>query len=112
VSNLKPHSLVALVLAGGVAVALVALTIGAAVTEAGVGTGNLSTESSTLLSTSLGAAIGAVATYLGARSAAPAAPEPPLVSPDNLPDAWPPQPPTEPPAATEEYPTREIPPAA
>ena len=46
---------------------LVALAIGAAATEAGLGTGTLSTEASTLLSTSLGAAVGAVATYLGAR---------------------------------------------
>jgi hypothetical protein len=61
------HSLVALVLAVGVAFALVVLAIGAAVTEAGLGTGSLSAESSTLLSTALGAAIGAVATYLGGR---------------------------------------------
>jgi len=62
-----PTALVALVLAAGVAIAIVALAIGAAATEAGVGSGTLSSESSTLLSTALGAAIGAVATYLGGR---------------------------------------------
>jgi hypothetical protein len=59
------HGLAALILAAGVAVAIVALAIGAAATEAGVGTGSLSSESSTLLSTVLGAAVGAVAAYLG-----------------------------------------------
>ena len=104
------HSLVALVLAGGAAIALVALSIGAAVTEAGVGTGNLSTESATLLSTALGAAIGAVATYLGGRMNAtpdPLAYESSYVEPD-----WTPAPDTpgeRPDTPTVEWPQRDEP---
>jgi hypothetical protein len=57
-SDLK--ALTALVLAGGVALAVVVLAVGAAVTH-----GPISTEESTLLSTVLGAAVGALATFLG-----------------------------------------------
>ena len=54
------RDLVALVLAGGAAVALVVIAVGAAVHH-----GPISQEESALLSTALGAAVGAIATYLG-----------------------------------------------
>jgi hypothetical protein len=57
-SNLR--DLVALVLAGGAAVALVVIAVGASVHR-----GPISQEESSLLSTALGAAVGAIATYLG-----------------------------------------------
>lgn len=106
--TMRPSSLVALVIAGGVSLSLVALSIGAAWTEAGGGTGQLSTESSALLSTALGAAIGAVATYLGVRSGM--TPPGEASSPDELPDRWPPSKPYNHTEDTSEYPTREIPP--
>ena len=63
------RDLVALVLAGGAAVALVVIAVGAA-----VHTGPISQEESALLSTALGASVGAIATYLGlgGRDRAPA----------------------------------------
>jgi hypothetical protein len=51
---------VALVLALGVAVAIIVIALGAALHE-----GPISQEESTLLSTALGAGVGAIATYLG-----------------------------------------------
>lgn len=62
--RLTPGSLVALVLAGGVAFAIGALAIGAAVAE-GSAHLNFSEPAATTLSTALGAAVGAVAGYLG-----------------------------------------------
>jgi hypothetical protein len=56
------RSLAALVLAAGVAIAVIALAVGAS-----VHTGPISMEESTLLATVLGAAIGALATFLGLR---------------------------------------------
>jgi hypothetical protein len=67
VSKIAGREGVAFVLACGIAAAVLVLAIGAAVTEAGAGSGQLSPESSTLLSTVLGAAVGAIATYLGTR---------------------------------------------
>lgn len=60
------RGLVAVVLAAGVAICVVSLSLGIAVT-----TGPISQEDSALLSTVLGAAIGAVATYLGGRALPP-----------------------------------------
>lgn len=60
--HLRGTSLVALVLSTGVAIAFVALSVGATFNN-----GPVSTEESTLLSTVLGAAVGAIATYLGTR---------------------------------------------
>jgi predicted anti-sigma-YlaC factor YlaD len=64
------HGLVALVLALGVTIALVAGFITAELTP-----GAVTTEEISLLSTIAGAAVGAVATYLGVRS--PPRPDPP-----------------------------------
>ena len=69
-----PHSMVALVMAIGVAGSLLALAVAAGITEASEHL-TLTPEASTLLSTSLGAAIGAVATYLGVRGGGSAPPE-------------------------------------
>ena len=63
-----PRSLTAFVLVIGTAVAIVALAIGAAWTEAS-NNGHVSDQAATLLSTVLGAAVGAIATYLGGRIA-------------------------------------------
>jgi hypothetical protein len=60
----RHQAVVALVLAAGVAIAVISLSIGAAFAN-----GPVSTEEATLLSTVLGAAVGAIATYLGTRSA-------------------------------------------
>jgi hypothetical protein len=59
---MRGTALVALVLATGVAVAIIALAIGPVWNN-----GPVSTEEATLLSTVLGAAVGAIATYLGTR---------------------------------------------
>jgi hypothetical protein len=72
--NVKWHTLVALVLAAGVAIALVALAVAAAIAESSQHK-TLSEAAATLLSTSLGASIGAVATYLGTRPSEPSAPD-------------------------------------
>ena len=66
------RDLVALVLAGGTAIALVVIALGAAVHH-----GPISQAESSLLSTALGAGIGAIAAYLGlGRDPAPAPAEP------------------------------------
>jgi hypothetical protein len=67
----KGHTLVALILATGAALAVVTLAVGSVALN-----GPVSTEEATLLSTALGAIVGAVATYLGTRGG-PAPPEPP-----------------------------------
>lgn len=71
------RGLVAIVLAAGVAICVVSLSLGIAVT-----TGPISQEDSALLSTVLGAAIGAVATYLGGRAVT--APRDPPVEPPRV----------------------------
>ena len=60
--NQDPRGLTALVLAAGIAIAIIAVAVGAAVHE-----GSVSAEESTLIATVLGAAVGALATYLGTR---------------------------------------------
>ena len=82
-----PRSLVAFVLVIGTAVAIVALAIGAAWTEAS-NNGHVSDQASTLLSTVLGAAVGAIAAYLGGRIAGDNEPAPPSEQPTA---AWPEQ---------------------
>lgn len=54
--------LAALVLAAGVAIAIIAIAVGAAVHS-----GPISAEESTLIATVLGAAVGALATFMGLR---------------------------------------------
>jgi hypothetical protein len=56
------RGMTALVLAVGIALAICAVAVGAAVHE-----GTVSAEESTLISTVLGAAVGALATFLGTR---------------------------------------------
>lgn len=72
------RGLVAVVLAAGVAICVVSLSLGIAVT-----TGPISQEDSALLSTVLGAAIGAVATYLGGRAVTAPRSAPPVETPSS-----------------------------
>ena len=58
-----PRGVAALVLAAGVAIAIIAIAVGAAVHS-----GPISAEESTLIATVLGAAVGALATFLGVRN--------------------------------------------
>jgi hypothetical protein len=83
---------VALVLATGIALAILAVAVGAAAHE-----GSVSAEESTLISTVLGAAVGALATYLGTRDERHEPPEPPqyLERPSDEPQPPPPPPPLE-----------------
>jgi hypothetical protein len=65
------RGLAALVLAGGVAIAIIAIAVGAAVHS-----GPISAEESTLIATVLGAAVGALATFLGFHNGGEHHPEP------------------------------------
>jgi len=67
-----PRGIAALVLALGVAIAIVAIAVGAAVHS-----GPISAEESTLIATVLGAAVGALATFLGLRHEDTGEAEPP-----------------------------------
>ena len=77
-TNLNWHGLVAIVLALGLAVAVVLLCL-----ETILHRGPVSDSEAAVLSTVLGAAVGAVATYLG--GARPSSAEPPDRSPDTPP---------------------------
>lgn len=59
----SPRGLTAVILAGGLAVSVIALAIGAELANK-----TLSEQEASVLSTVLGAVVGALATYLGARS--------------------------------------------
>jgi len=65
--KLSPASLVALILAAGVACAMIALAIAAGVAEASHANA-VSEAAANLLATALGAAIGALSTYLGVKT--------------------------------------------